>query len=74
MGLLSFFGSAQVNLKMPRRKTFSIATTGMSQPPTIVTAVVVRLAMNTAAQAEDCDAITNHSKPFRCGSRSFLFR
>jgi hypothetical protein len=29
MGLLSFFGSAQVNFKMPQRKTFSTATTEM---------------------------------------------
>jgi hypothetical protein len=29
MGLLSFFGSAQVNFKMSRRKTFSTATTEM---------------------------------------------
>jgi hypothetical protein len=44
MGLLSFFGSAQVNFKMLRRKTFSIATTEMRQLPTIVTAIGVELA------------------------------
>ncbi|MEY9752260.1 hypothetical protein ABIF65_011697 [Bradyrhizobium japonicum] len=31
MGLLSFFGSAQVNFKMLQRKTFSIATTELRQ-------------------------------------------
>jgi hypothetical protein len=36
MGLLSFFGSPQVNFKMPRRKTFSTATTEMPRMPTIV--------------------------------------
>jgi hypothetical protein len=44
---LSFFGSAQVNFKMLRRKTFSMATTKMTQRPTIVTAVGVELAMNS---------------------------
>ena len=73
MGLLSFFGSAQVNFKMARRKTFSTATAEMRMS-TIVSALCVRLAVNIPAEQRYCDAITNHSKPFRRDSRSFLFR
>jgi hypothetical protein len=50
MGLLSFFGSAQVNFKMPQRKTFSIATTGMSQLPTIVTALGVKATVSSVPE------------------------
>jgi hypothetical protein len=73
MGLLSFFGSAQVNFKMPERKTFSTATTEMRMS-TIVSAFGVGLAVNILPEQKYCDAITNHSKPFRADSRSFLFR
>lgn len=73
MGLLSFFGSAQVNFKMPQRKTFSIATTGMAQVPTIVIALGVNVAMKSLPEQRNRDPITNHSKPFRRDSRSFLF-
>ena len=73
MGLLSFFGSAQVNFKMARRKTFSTATTEMRMS-TIVSAFGVGLAVNILPEQKYCDAITNHSKPFRRDSRSFLFR
>jgi hypothetical protein len=70
MGLLSFFGSAQVNFKMARRKTFSTATTEMRMS-TIVFALGVRPAVNILPEQKYCDAITNHSKPFRADSRSF---
>jgi hypothetical protein len=73
MGLLSFFGSAQVNFKMPQRKTFSIATTQMRMT-TIVTAVGVELAMKSLPEQRNAVAITNHYQLFRCDSRSFLFR
>ena len=74
MVLLSFFGSAQVNFKMLQRKTFSIATTEMSQLPTIVTAPGVKVAMKSRPEPRTGIAITKHSKPFRQDSRSFLFR
>lgn len=53
MRALSFFGSAQVNLKMPQRKTFSIATTEMSQVLTIVT-TLVRGRNEERSRADDC--------------------
>jgi hypothetical protein len=74
MGLLSFFGSTQVNFKMPQRKTFSIATTEMSQPPPIVTALGVKVTANSVPEQRIAVVITNDSKSFRCNSRSFLFR
>ena len=59
MGLLSFFGSAQVNFKMPQRKTFSIATTEMSRLPTID---LVRSAFVTNQDSEfRLPIITNRS-------------
>lgn len=73
MGLLSFFGSAQVNFKITRRKTFSTATTEMRMS-TIVSAFGVGPAVHNLPKQKYCDAITNHSKPFRADSRSFLFR
>jgi hypothetical protein len=63
MGLLSFFGSAQVNFKMLRRKTFSTATTEM-RVTTIVTAVGVKLAVNvylSKGLRSRLPIITNHS-------------
>ena len=73
MGLLSFFGSAQVNFKMLRRKTFSTAPTEMRMS-TIVSTPGVRLAVKNLPEQKTAVAITNHCKPFRGDSRSFLFR
>jgi hypothetical protein len=63
MGLLSFFGSAKVNLKILQCKPVSMATTEMSQLNTIVTALPSRLI-----------AMTKHFQSFRRDSQSFLFR
>jgi hypothetical protein len=63
MGLLSFFGSAQVNFKMARRKTFSTATTEM-RVSTIVFALGVRPAVNILPEqntAMRLPIIPNHS-------------
>jgi hypothetical protein len=74
MGALSFFGSAQVNFKMLQRKTFSMATAEMSQMPTIVAALSIEIEMMSRPEPRTAIAITEHSKPFRQDSRSFLFR
>lgn len=74
MGLLSFFGSAQVNFKMLQRKTFSIATTELRQLHTIVTTWSHSRNEQHIRVGRERFAITKHSKLFRCDSRSSRFQ